>query len=422
MPGKIPRRNSTVSRITRRTFVSLTVSSLAASAFASKQLGSGKTAYYVTDGSEVIHYDVDVAGATLTKRNSIMAPCAVQYAWPHRSGHALYLACSDQAKKHFMAAMSIDPQTGDLAKLGEWVPLPDRPIHTSTDIPSEFVLVAFNAPSNVRVFRINKDLTIGDEIPQTGVTDKGIFAHQIRVTPDNKHAILVTRGVSATATKPEDPGALKMFDYSQGVLSNESSIAPNGGIGFGPRHLDFHPTKPWVYVSLERESKLFVYKLDNGRITGDAIFKKDTVSDPKILSNPRQLAGAIHMHPNGRFVYVANRNDGTVDFNGQKVLTPGENTIVVYAINQSTGEPTAIQFADSHKVNPRTFALDPSARLMTVQHIIPINEREGDEVRVEPAGVTVFRIGGDGKVTYVRGYDMEVKGSDQVLWGNMVRL
>ena len=128
------------------------------------------------------------------------------------------------------------------------------------------------------------------------------------------------------------------------------------------------------------------------------------------------------MHPNGRFVYVANRNDGTTDFNGKKVLIPGENTVVVYSINQTTGEPTAIQFADTRKVNPRTFALDPDAKFMTVQHIIPINVRDGENVKVEPAGITTFRIGTDGKLTYVGSYDMEVKGTDQVLWGNMVRL
>jgi 6-phosphogluconolactonase (cycloisomerase 2 family) len=411
-----------VSKISRRTFLSLTASTVAVSAFASKQLESGKVAYYVANGSEVIHYDVDVAKAVLTKRNSIMVPTPVQYAWPHANRRSIYLACSDQAKQHYLATLSIDQQTGELSKLGEWTTLPDRPIHISTDIPSEFVLVAFNAPSNVRVFRVNKDLTVGSEVPQPGITDKGNFCHQIRVTPDNKHAIMVTRGVSAAGNKPEDPGALKIFDYSQGVLSNEASVAPNGGFGFGPRHLDFHPTKPWVYVSLERESKLFVYKLNNGRIDGDAVFQKDTVSDPAILKNPRQLGGAIHMHPNGRFVYVANRNDGTTDFNGKKVLIPGENTVVVYSINQTTGEPTAIQFADTRKVNPRTFALDPDAKFMTVQHIIPMNVRDGENVKVEPAGVTTFRVGADGKLTYVDNYDLEVKGADQVLWGNMVRL
>jgi 6-phosphogluconolactonase (cycloisomerase 2 family) len=118
--------------------------------------------------------------------------------------------------------------------------------------------VAFNNPSAVRVYRINKDFTPGEEVSQPGPIDAGIFAHQVRVTPDNRLAILVTRGNEGTPTKPEDPGALKVFDYKNGVLTNEVSIAPNGGKEFGPRHLDFHPTKPWIYVS-DRDTEQDVY-------------------------------------------------------------------------------------------------------------------------------------------------------------------
>ena len=39
------------------------------------------------------------------------------------------------------------------------------------------------------------------------------------MTPDNRKAILVTRGNEGTATKAEDPGALKVFDYKNGVLT-----------------------------------------------------------------------------------------------------------------------------------------------------------------------------------------------------------
>src|ERR671914_1782222 len=87
--------------------------------------------------------------------------------------------------------------------------------------------------------------------------DAGIYAHQVRVTPNNRQVILVTRGNEGSAAKPEDPGALKVFDYKDGVLSNEVSMAPNGGKGFGPRHFDFHPTKPWLYFSIETQKNLY---------------------------------------------------------------------------------------------------------------------------------------------------------------------
>jgi 6-phosphogluconolactonase len=412
--------------ITRRTFLSISASSLALPLLASaKQLSSRKVALYTNISSELLHYDVDVANATLVKRGSVTLPSCVQYAWPHASRRYLYVASSDfytdqKSTQHYVTALRIDPQTGELSKHGEPVQLPARPIHITTDIPSEHVLVPFNQPSGVRIFHINKDFTIGSEIPQPGLTDGGIYAHQVRVTLDNGHVILVTRGNSATPRRPEEPGALKIFDYKRGILSNEASIAPNGGMGFGPRHLDFHPTKPWVYVSLERQSKLYMFRMEKGRPAAAPAYIKETVAEPNNM-RPRQLAGTIHVHPNGRFVYVANRNEGTVDFNGKKVSDGGENTIAVYSINQNTGEPTLIQRADTRKAYPRTFHIDPSRRLMVVQCTVPINFREGNDVREAPSGLTLFRIGDDGKLTFERTHEMNF-GKETGLWMGIVGL
>jgi hypothetical protein len=50
---------------------------------------------------------------------------------------------------------------------------------------------------------------------------------------------------------------------------------------------------------------LYVYRLENGRLPPDTAFRKDTLSEPNKIG-PQQLAGTVHVHPNGRFVYVAN--------------------------------------------------------------------------------------------------------------------
>ena len=55
----------------------------------------------------------------------------------------------------------------------------------------------------------------------------------------------------------------KTFSFKDGVLTNLAAIQPGDGMRFGPRHLDFHPTQPWVYVSVESQNKLHVYKLDS---------------------------------------------------------------------------------------------------------------------------------------------------------------
>jgi 6-phosphogluconolactonase (cycloisomerase 2 family) len=351
----------------------------------------------------------------------------VQYAWPHASRRYLYVATSSSASgygpagtEHHVTAFRIDAASGALTPHGQPIRLPTRPIHISTDIPSENLLVAFNNPSAVRVYRINQDFTPGEEVKQPGPVDAGIFAHQVRVTPDNRLAVLVTRGNEGTATKTEDPGALKVFSYRSGALSDEVSIAPNAGKEFGPRHLDFHPAKPWMYVSIETQNKMDTYKLEGGGINPEIAYRADTLAEPKNI-RARQAAGTVHVHPNGRFLYGANRAEATVDFGGKKVFKGGENSIVVYSIDPSSGEPTPIQHIETRAIHPRTFHIDPSGRLLVAQHNLPVNVRDGDAVRTVPAGLSVFRVGEDGKLTYVRKYDVDV-GDKTMFWMGMVPL
>ena len=413
--------------VSRRTFVSLVAGSLAAPRWSFAQPASQKVALYANVGADLTHYDVDVAGAALLKRETVTLPAGVQYAWPHVSRRYLYVATSSSAPgsgpggtEHHVTAFRIDPASGALTPHGTPIRLPTRPIHLTTDIPSEYILVAFNNPSAVRVYRINPDLTPGDEVPQPGPIDAGIFAHQVRVTPDNTVAILVTRGNEGTPTKAEDPGALKVFAYKHGVLTNEVSIAPNGGKAYGPRHLDFHPTKPWMYVSIETQNKMDMHRMDGGRIQPEIASRADTLAEPHNI-RARQAAGTVHVHPNGRFVYGANRAQETIEFQGKPVFKGGENSIVVYAIDQATGEPRPIQHIDTRAIHPRTFHIDPSGRLLVAQHNLPVNVRDGDTIRTLPAGLSVFRMGEDGKLTFERKYDIEV-GDKTMFWMGMVPL
>lgn len=383
-----------------------------------------RLAVYASVGPELIHYDVEIEGAALVRRGSVMLPARVQCAWPHASGRYLYVASGVRGPgsigaKHYANAFRIDPASGALQPHGKPVSLPFRPIHITTDIPSEHLLIAYNQPSGVTVHRINRDATLGEEVKQAGPLDAGIFAHQIRVTSSNRVAILVTRGNDAGGGKPEDPGALKIFNYQDGVLTNQASIAPGGGYGFGPRHLDFHPLQPWIFVLLERQNKLFVFKLEGDTLNADPLFTKETLADAGNV-RPRQLAGTIQVHPNGRSVYGLNRADGTTDIGGKRVFAGGENNVAVYAINRDTGEPTLIQSADTRGIYPRTFAIDPSGRLMVVANQKTLLVKDGATARSVSPNLAVFRIGDDGKLDFVRKYDVDA-GDEMLFWMGMVK-
>ena len=409
----------------------------AALAFVAQAQGTHKqerVVLYASVGPELTQYDVNVDNATLTKGGTVMLPANVQYAWPHPSRPYLYVAWSNggpsygaapgasgsPGSQHGLSAFRIDLASGGLLAHAAPASLPSRPIHVSVDIPGTHILTAYNDPSGITVHKIDSGGTIGALVQQPAPLDVGIYAHQVRVAPSNKMVILVTRGNGPARDKPEDPGALKVFRYDDGLLANRASIAPEGGFNFQPRHLDFHPSRPWVFVSLERQSKLQVYEIRNGQtLSSQPVFVKDSLADGA-RSRSGQAAGTIHMHPNGRFLYQANRAGGTTDFQGKPVFAGGENTIAVYSINQNTGEPTLIQNADTRGMQPRTFSLDPSGRILVAANQSPMAVRDGMNVKTVPASLAVFRIREDGKLDFVRKYDVEAGGGRTLFWMGIV--
>ncbi|MCP3464070.1 MULTISPECIES: beta-propeller fold lactonase family protein [unclassified Bradyrhizobium] len=94
-----------------------------------------------------------------------------------------------------------------------------------------------------------------------------------------------------------------------------------------------------------------------------------------------QFVGPIHVHPNGRFVYLANRSDGTVEFAGRKVHGDGENSVAVFSIDPASGEPTLIQTIDTQTFHCRTFSIHPSGRMLVTAAVVPLDVRQGDNVQ-----------------------------------------
>ena len=180
---------------------------------------------YQSVGQQLTYWDVDVDNAALTRGASLTMPSNVQYVWPHPSRQYLYVSTSDAASGnapnpgtvHRLCAVRADG-SGALQMHGEAKTLPQRPIHNSVDVTGTSALTCYNNPRNVTVHRINADGTLGAQVPQTTRIDVGIFAHQVLAMPGNRSVIMVTRGNRPEATKPEDPGALKIYRFQDGQL------------------------------------------------------------------------------------------------------------------------------------------------------------------------------------------------------------
>src|SRR6201994_4247907 len=185
--------------VDRRTFTALLAGTIAAPTLAFGKTMTSRNVFYSAVGPELTLYGIDVDKAELTKHGSVSPPANIQYAWPHPSKKYLYVVSSSggpaagdtSGSVHVPNAFAIDPATGALKPHGETVKLATRPIHASVDRSGHFFLIAYNNPSSLSVHRINADGTLGDKVEQPNKLDTGIYAHQIRVTPDNKHVILI---------------------------------------------------------------------------------------------------------------------------------------------------------------------------------------------------------------------------------------
>src|SRR4051794_22082994 len=145
-----------------------------------------KAVFYQSIDPELIRYDIDVEGAALARRETVSTPGAnVQYVWPHPSKKFLYAVSSDggpgtiPGTRHVATAFRIDPASGALTPHGDPAALPSRPVHCSVDRSGEFLLTAYNHPSNIPVHRIKPDGAIGELMPPREKLDVGIFAHQV---------------------------------------------------------------------------------------------------------------------------------------------------------------------------------------------------------------------------------------------------
>jgi 6-phosphogluconolactonase (cycloisomerase 2 family) len=392
-----------------------------AAAVAQAPLEKSPLFLYAALGPELSTYAVTAADGTLTKTSSVMLPSAVQYVWHHPSTRFLYAAWSNgvQGDRHGVTAYRVDKATGALSPHGQAIEIRHRPVHLTLDADATHVLIAYNNPSGLSVHTLNADGTLGAEVTQPAALDGGIYAHQIRVHPSNRMVVMVTRGNGPAAGRPEDPGALKVFGYKDGILSNRQSIAPNGGYGYQARHVDFHPTQPFMYLNLERQNQLQVYRVVDGEsVAPAALFTKDTLDNPS-ASKPAQSTAAVHVHPNGRFVYISNRASGTITVGGKAVWEGGENTIGVYAIDQKTGDPMRIQNADSGGMHARTFTLDAASGLLVAANQNAVTKPDGTRVS---ASLAVFRIAEDGKLSFLRKYDVEGGQGNSLMWTGLVRV
>ena len=389
---------------------------------------AGREVLYAGVGRELTWYDVNVDDAPLVRRGSVLLPANVQNVWPHPSHRSLVVAWSDggpglPGTRHGMSAFTIDPASGALTHFGSDVPLRSRPVHLSGNASGTHILLAHNDPSAVTVIALKANGELDREVVQPVPVDVGVFAHQVLTDASADSLVfLVTRGIARTATTAEKPGAIKEFRFANGILSKVGNVAPNGGFGFQARNVAFHPTRAWVYLVLEQQNELQMFEQGGDRLLSDTPRFTASLLDALPVSGVTQSAGAIAMHPSGKFVYAVNRASGQVVHDDVRVSAGGSNSVAVFAIDDATGKPTRIATVPTLGSSVRTFGLDSRGRLLVVGNQSTLTVHDGAGVRTLPASIALFRIGDDGRPVFARKYDVETGPQRNLLWVGFVAM
>jgi 6-phosphogluconolactonase len=273
---------------------------------------------------------------------------------------------SDPEKKHSsVTSFQVTDGDGRLKMMNRQSSEGRGPCHISCHPDGSFIFVANYSEGNIAAYMLGDDGSISpasDIIQHTGSgpgkRQTKAYAHHITADPSSNY-ILAT-----------DLGADKVFIYKLDQESGKLSPNPEQEFfktepGAGPRHLAFHPTKPYLYIVNELNGTTVSCHYDgqSGKIK-EINTQSNLPEEANIADN---YPAAVRVHPDGSYVYASNR--------------VGDNSISVFRIGGS-GEIERIQVMEEVPAHPRDFNIDPSGKFLLVAG------QQGNAIEI-------FRIDGD---------------------------
>ncbi|MDB5151283.1 MAG: lactonase family protein [Mucilaginibacter sp.] len=255
-------------------------------------------------------------------------------------------AVNEDGKNGGVSSFSFQPTDGKLTLLNRQTSAGSDPCYISVDEDQKNVFVANYSSGSLSVLPINKDGSL--QPPSQVINDQGRgpdarrqegpHIHTAFLSPNEKYLLFTDLGTDK----------LNIYRYHASKplpLSPSTPAFVSTAPGTGPRHVVFSNNKKYLYLLHEMGSNINVYNFNGG--------KPVRVQTVKMLPDDfkgTNGAAAIHITPDGKFLYASDRLDAS--------------GLVVYSINQETGELTFVQRQSTFGKNPRDFAIDPTGKFL----------------------------------------------------------
>jgi 6-phosphogluconolactonase len=266
-----------------------------------------------------------------------------------------FLFAAVRTKPFRAIAYAIDRKTGALTQLGV-APLAESLPYICVDKTGRYLLGASYGGSLVSVNPIGKNGKVG--APKQ-VIPTGRNAHAIITDKRNRYAFVPHLGT--------DQMFQFCFDAKTGTLTANTPPLVQLKAGHGPRHINVSNDNTFVYVLTEMTGIVLTLALDRkaGLLTavGEAsALPPDSTLRPGVPRGaaaqgapPRDTsndiwASDLHLTPDGKFLYAAERTSSTI------------NTL---GVNAATGKLTYLASTPTEK-QPRGFRIHPNGKFMVV--------------------------------------------------------
>ena len=258
--------------------------------------------------------------------------------------NVLYTVHGDQ---DLVSSFKVDASSGKIERISQQCTGGKNPVHLALDKDEKHLVVSNHISSSIAVLPVSPSGEI-QELLQLVKLDGEPGPHRKEQPFAKPHFNAFDHYGKWVLVPDKGVDRVFIFRFLNGKLIPAERPFLQCREGSGPRHLDFHPFKSWVYVINELDSTVTacLFDVDTGVLQPFQIVS--TLSD-RFTGNSR--AAAIRVSADGSRVYASNR---------------GEDSVAVFEVDGSTGALSLIQTKKVEGKTPRFFTVDPSGKVVLV--------------------------------------------------------
>lgn len=291
----------------------------------------------------IYHAKFDMETGLIEKKN-LTTPYSSNFMTFHPNSEILYSA-SMVDNQAVLVAYKIGPN-GQLEELNRIINPAGNAAHLAVHPSGKFLITAHYGAGSTLVFSLNNEGLLHKHVArfehqpeneEKPINRDGPHPHWTGFSPDGRFAFVPDLGL-------DEIFIYKISTTEPFLEFHQRAAAPEGS---GPRHMRFSVDGKYVFLLNEISLSVTTYKYNSEKGTLQLISTAPTLSDEQKAKHEDNRASEILVHPNGKFIYSANR---------------GDDSITSFEINPKTGHLKVIQVEPIRGDWPRNINMDESGK------------------------------------------------------------